>query len=443
MVRSYKYYKLWCSTENKWVYNWFLTSNPPDSIECPNDKTHTLDTTLNTVLNSTINDNQNGYELKNNITNIPLGVSGTWTGSFDDVLDYSQVSFMLYSDTPGTLYVDMSIDCTSIERTITYPVKANKTEFHSFAILSRYLRLRFINGSIPQTQFHTYMIGHISKANNLTSKSNDIISNNNDVQLVRITNNSELDLSQNYHLNQKIIRIHASNPDVSTTLEDIWDMGGYYPWLSGITASTYLQVTSNNIQDGISGLGARKIRVYGLDNNYDELSEDIVLVGNGTAYSTRPFRRVYESHVIETGTFHGSNFNNIDVGISGSSPLVVLSRITGDGGTINTSDYGVGTSQQSTYTIPRNKTGYITRIEVIVDSNKTASVFLYKTSGIDKTPHCPRELLWRIDGFTGQYTATMKSYIKLEEKTDIWFRSNASASSVISVDYDLYLVDNV
>lgn len=443
MVRSYKYYKLWCTTENKWVYNWFLTSHPEDTITCPNDKTHTLNQSLNTVLNSSVNDNQNGYELKSNITDIPLGASGTWTGEYEDVLDYAEVSFIVHSDTPGTLYVDMSIDCSSIQRTVSYPVIANKSEYHSFAIISRYMRLRFINSSTPQSNFHTYMIGHISKANNLTAKSNDLITSNNDVQLVRITNNSELDLSQGYHLNQKIVRVHGSNPDVGTTLEDIWDIGGYYPWLSGVTSPHYLQIQSNNTEDGITGLGARKIRVFGLDSNYDELYEDIPLVGNGTAFSTNQFRRVYESHVLETGTFHGSNFNNIDVGISGSSPLVVLSRIGGDGGTINTNNYGVGTSQQSNYTIPRNKTGYLTRIEVIVDSNKTASVYLYKVSGIDQTPHRPRELLWRIDGFTGQYTATLKSYIKLEEKTDIWFRSNASASSVISVDYDIYLVDNL
>lgn len=441
MVRSYKYYKLWCSTENKWVYNWFLTSQPEDSIVCPNDESHTLDLTLNSVLNSSCNDNQYGYELKNNMTDIPLGASGIWSGDYENVLDYAEVSFMVTSDTSGTLFVDMSIDKTHIDQTITYPVVSNKTEIHSFAVISKYVRLRFINGSTSQTHFHTFMIGHTTKSNNLTNKSNDIICNNNDVQLVRISNNSELDLSQGYHLNQKIMRIHASNPDVATTLEDIWDVGGYYPWLSGITSPTYLQITTNNIQDGISGLGARKIKIYGLDSNYDELTEEISLVGNGNAFSTKQFRRVYESHVIATGTFHGSNYNNIDIGISGSSPLVVLSRIRGDGGVINTNDYGVGTSQQSTYTIPRNKTGYITRIEVIVDSNKTASVFLYKVSGIDTIPHSPKELLWRIDGFTGQYTATFKSYIKLEEKTDIWFQCNASASSVISVDYDLYLVD--
>jgi hypothetical protein len=251
------------------------------------------------------------------------------------------------------------------------------------------------------------------------------------------TNDINVDLSHNIYRNDQIIRIHASNRAVGTTLEDIWDVGGYYNWTSDLFN---IQVTTNNAEDdGITGLGARKIRVFGLDDDYNSITEDISILGNSTVYSTQQFRRVFESHVLETGTFHGSNYNNIDVGVSGSG--LVLSRIAGDGGTIDTSDYGVATSQQSTYTVPAGKTAYITKIGVSIDTNKTADIFLYKVSGIDTTPYQPRELLWRLDGFGEQYTLHLKSFIKVPEKSDIWFRATASTTAVITVDYDLYLVD--
>ena len=250
------------------------------------------------------------------------------------------------------------------------------------------------------------------------------------------TNDINVNLSHNIYRSDQIIRIHASNSGVGTALEDIWDVGGYYNWT---TDPSYLQVTTNNIQDGITGLGARKIRIFGLDSNYDSLTEDISILGNSTVYTTNQFRRVFESHVLETGTFHGSNYNIINIGVSGSG--LALSRIAGDGGTIDTSDYGVGTSQQSTYTVPAGKTAYITRISASIDTNKTADIYLYKVSGIDQTPYLPKELLWRLDGYGEQYSIDFRSYIKIPEKSDIWFRAKASASAVITVDYDLYLVD--
>jgi hypothetical protein len=251
------------------------------------------------------------------------------------------------------------------------------------------------------------------------------------------TNDINVDLSHNIYRSDQIIRIHASNSDVGTALEDIWDVGGFYNWTSGDPFN--LQVTTNNIEDGITGLGARKIRVFGLDSNYNSITEDISILGNSTVYSTNQFHRVFETHVLETGTFHGSNYNNIDTGVSGSG--LVLSRIGGDGGTIDTSDYGVATSQQSTYTVPAGKTAYITRIGASIDTNKTADIFLYKVSGIDTTPYQPRELMWRLDGFGDHFILNLKSFIKIPEKSDIWFRAKASASAVITVDYDLYLVD--
>jgi hypothetical protein len=163
-------------------------------------------------------------------------------------------------------------------------------------------------------------------------------------------------------------------------------------------------------------------------------------VENGIAYSTSEYTRLYEAHVKDVGTYHGSNFNNIDVGVSGAG--TVLARIGGNGGTIDTADYGIGTSEQVLFTIPANKTGYISRIEVIAESNKLASVYLYKVESIDQQTYSAREMLWRIDGFSGQYSLHLKSHIKIPEKTDIWFRGHAASASAITIDFDLYLVDN-
>lgn len=257
------------------------------------------------------------------------------------------------------------------------------------------------------------------------------------VEQVKDNNDMNINLSHNIFRANEVFRIHGTNPVIGTTNEDIWNVGGFYNWTSD---PSYIQVVSNNVQDGITGLGAQQVRLYGLDTNYNLFNETINLVGNGIAYSANQYQRIYEAHVSKVGTFHGSNYNNIDIGISGSG--ILLARIGGDGGAIDTAAYGIGTSEQAIFTIPANKTGYISRLEVISETNKVASVYMYNVQNIDSQTYSPREMVWRIDGFMGHYSLHLDSFIKVPEKTDIWFQAHADAAAVITVDFDIYLVNN-
>ncbi len=443
MVNHYNDYKLWCSTENKWVYN---TLNINDTRICPHNKDHILDLTKTTVLHTITNTNQNGFLMKKNITNIPLGPSGVFDGEYENVLDYSEFSVILHSDTTGTLEIDMSINGITSDKTISYEIIPNQKEYHSYPVISQYAKVKFINGPIQQTNLQLSSIGHINNVNNLSYKTNDIINNNNDVQLIRISNDINLDLARGIHKNNKVIHKFGTNELVGNNMEDIWDVGGNYPW-ENFHYPVFLQVNSKNIEDGISGKGALSIFIEGLDSNLDEHSEIIPLIGNSTTYSTNQYNRINRTCIYEVGTYHGANYNDIDICISGTSTIV--SRIGGKtigGVLINTPQYGNSQTQQAIYTVPRNKTAYITRIEVVVDtsSNKNATIFLYRVDDFTNNHNTfsPRKILWRIDNFIGNYTTNFKSYLQIPEKSDIWFRARASADSSITVNFDLYLVDN-
>ena len=231
------------------------------------------------------------------------------------------------------------------------------------------------------------------------------------------------------------------NPSVGTAAEDIWVNGGNYNFLLGATT---IEVTTNNIQDDITGLGARTIHITGLDSNFDELIEVVSLTGNGITTTVGQFSRINSAVIVSCGTFRGSNYNDIELNTTGSG--LTIGKIAGGYGSINTSDYGIGRTQLGIFTVPNNKTLYITSVYINVDSSKIADVNLYCLANVDDItiPTSPRILLVSLDGVTDFREKTLTSYYIINEKTDIWFRASIN-SGTAGVDCNLsyIMIDNV
>ncbi len=66
------------------------------------------------------------------------------------------------------------------------------------------------------------------------------------------------------------------NEDVGSTKEPIWDGDTVYYWLP--TASK-VQIVSDDVDDTELGTGVRKLIIYGLDSNWEETSEVIIMDG--------------------------------------------------------------------------------------------------------------------------------------------------------------------
>jgi hypothetical protein len=225
----------------------------------------------------------------------------------------------------------------------------------------------------------------------------------------------------------------GSNIAVGTTEEDIWSVGGLYPW--AITAETIRIKAGGNAADTAAGLGAQSVEVSGLDENWNEVTETLVTAGaSASAPSVALFRRINTAKVVNVGTYTGSN--TADINIENTTALQVMGNIAAGG----------GRTQQSQYTVPLGFTAFIQNVEIDVDANQPGSVFMYERQNADDVTgptYSAKRIIRSYYGVAGQVNVQEKSTVELPEKTDVWLAgSSAAATAAMGVNYDLILVAN-
>ena len=274
------------------------------------------------------------------------------------------------------------------------------------------------------------MNGH--GANLLTlnpTRGRDTICENEHVTLVRNANDNVLDIARGIINSQLVIHKFGSNPNITTTEEDIWNGGnGYTGWIT--TASAVRCVSTGN--DSGSGSSARSVKITGLDENFDILEETISLAqpAGTSALTTGTFIRVFRATVIDVGTYGVSNENVITIQTTSSVTLAVISA-------------GLGQTEMAMYTIPRNYIGYLKRVSVNVNSQKAGRVYLWRRDNADdvSAPFQSKRIISVFSGVSRVSTTVFQSYIKIGEKSDLWASGIMEASNGgIDVNYDLVLV---
>lgn len=217
---------------------------------------------------------------------------------------------------------------------------------------------------------------------------------------------------------------YGRNPACPTTDEDIWDGSSVYAgWL---TAAETMDVASTDAGDsstGAGGAGARTIRVHGLDSNWDEVYEDVSLLGAVAVETTQEFLRVNRAYVLTDG-----GTNNIGaISVASSTGGVLCAQITAL----------MGQTLMALYTVPRRYTAHLRQADATMGATgKTCEARLFtRTFGgswrVQQTPE--------IVG--GKHPKDFVYYPGIPAKTDIRWNANMGAgeTNVISADFTLIL----
>jgi len=227
----------------------------------------------------------------------------------------------------------------------------------------------------------------------------------------------------------------GNNPEVADSIETIWPQGGLYSYLS---AATVLTVSSGSTDDTSAGTGARTVELFGLDGDYNEISEVVTLNGQTAVNTTQSYLRINRMIVRSAGS-GGANAGIIYAGtgtVTTGVPANIYATINGD---------GTNQTLMALWTIPAGYTGYLMQYDV---SNGTTS----------NTPAvCKLLLVARPYGEVFQ-TKDIKSLttgmhientliipVEFAEKTDIEVRAVSSSNSVtfdISAAFEMLYIKN-
>ena len=152
-------------------------------------------------------------------------------------------------------------------------------------------------------------------------------------------------LSRGRILTSTIFSIIGQNLDIDTASvpEDIWPVGGEYPFQ---TAAVTLEMLSTSVNDTLLGTGARTILVSGLNLAFVPVSETVNLNGVGVVALVNSYYRINDVRVATAGS---SSINLGDITL----------RLTGAGVTQAFIPIGFGRSQACIYTVPAAKRAWL------------------------------------------------------------------------------------
>jgi len=150
------------------------------------------------------------------------------------------------------------------------------------------------------------------------------------------------------------------NPTVGTELATIWSQGGLYSYL---TSASILKISSSNTNDTSEGTGARTVQLRGLDANYDEVTETVILNGQTAVNTNNQFIRINRMIVLSAGT-GGANAGVIYAGTGTVTTGVPENKYA-------TIAIGDNQTLMALWTVPRNHTAYIYTLQLSTGSSST------------------------------------------------------------------------
>lgn len=224
---------------------------------------------------------------------------------------------------------------------------------------------------------------------------------------------------------------------VGTTVSAITLSGFYRTPLAPVS----LEFVSDDANDSALGTGAREIKVWGIDGNYDEIIQTIPTGGLGAVAIPIDLLRIHRWKVTASGTYANNG--------TGSHAGTLTIRVAGAGETwtvIDVAPYPQAQSEISCYTIRNGVTAYIVEHDVDVDSNKAVDVLIMAREGIDTVvaPFTPMQVKGHYVGMKGHAVTPFDApQGGFPARTDLIYMGKVTSGSAdVSVHFTLMLVED-
>jgi len=228
-----------------------------------------------------------------------------------------------------------------------------------------------------------------------------------------------LQVSRGQILEHETVFKFGFNPDVNGTEETIWDVGGIYAYPGSAVAMTVTTDAGTPAND--NGV---KVIVFGLDENYNEVNQEVTLAGAGTATTTQTFLRVFRAYV------------------SGSQAPTGNLNITNGGTTYARITVGENQTLMAMWTVPAGYTGFLDHVNIATGTTNanqyvTAQIVQRTQGGVF------RVMMKQTLGSGGIADFLLRYPILVPEKTDLEVRAVSSgANNLISSNFSIVYIKN-
>lgn len=378
-----------------------------------------------------------------NSTTTPLGSSATFTGTFEDILPYADVTIIVRANVAGTLTVQWSSDGTNIDDTDVYSYIANTGKQYSFGAMARYVRVVFANGGSAQASFRLQTVHHRVRGKPSSHRIDDVVVADDDAELVKaaLTGKSPDDSYKNVH-------VDGSGNLIVTTIEGFGadfvfgDVTVSSLTTASVNRTTYTEpasaaafsIKSSSASDTAAGTGARTVRVQWMSGTFGALTtETVTLNGTTCVNSSATTARFFEAADVLT------------VGSSGAN-AGILTLYTGTGCTTVVGTIAVSEEQTfwAHHYIATGKTCNITGLSVSHNGTTVGSGGVFAIKALDLSASNANEIqvsdFHRLYGQASTTPRTYSSPIKVSgpSRLQVYVTPETSSSTVYRASIDFF-----
>jgi len=216
-----------------------------------------------------------------------------------------------------------------------------------------------------------------------------------------------------------------------TTNQSVWATTGVYAFPA---AATVMKISSASASDTSAGTGARTVFISGLDANYAQISETVILNGQTAVNTTNSYLRINDFYVLTCGS------GNTAAGIIYAGTGTVT---TGVPATIySLMPVAYNSQTQAIYTVPAGYTAYISSY-TFTSNNTTANTicsgFLYVYLYGQNFPTIEASARFNAGGIFDRH---FDCPLRFPEKTDLDMHVSAGSSGQMTGEMHMILVKN-
>jgi hypothetical protein len=231
-------------------------------------------------------------------------------------------------------------------------------------------------------------------------------------------NNHGIDIASGRVLNTSYNHIFGAVPNMKNDKSGtVWDVSDtFYPW-TNFDNPNVLTIPPVNSLD-VNG----KLVVYGLDEDYNEISEEFTLSDTTSSVGQKVFKRVFKAFY---SNGFAANVDDIDIDMNN----ITVARIKS----------GKGQTLMCVYTIPAGYTGYLTQGSTTVKygADATIDMFIrYNNENSFRIGHTAE-----VAGTGMPYNYTFSIPIIIPEKSDIDIHTSVRTNNArVTAAFDLIMI---